>query len=248
MSIFWATVYMELFDFGCLNCFVPNQSFWTMWLLNIQALIFSNIFSITVGYVQLNTVRNDPKSISKRRINKFQKENQYTEVRFAGFLSGGFITVIVVHISTGKGNWQNAPLCCSVAEIAEIEKATGDRIKTLLKYLLKVGKSQKVHLKFLICCLDAVSCLDHVILTVICFLTAAEFWNFSTVLMMGEKWKYTFWDLPTFTVWCARTVSFWNQRFERYDKHTQGYQMHCHGRKNGKKSHFWLIFGEFHTF
>ena len=30
----------------------------------------------------------------------------------------------------------------SVAEIAEIEKATGDRIKTLLKYLLKVGKSQ----------------------------------------------------------------------------------------------------------
>ena len=162
-----------------------------------------------------------------------------------------------------KGNWQNAPLCISVAEIAEIEKATGDRIKTLLKYLLKVGKSQKVHLKFLICCLDAVTCLDHVILTgrqmtyslsnfeyllLSCFLTAAEFWNFSTVLMMGEKWKYTFWDLPTFTVWCARTVSFWNQRFERYDKHTQGYQMHCHGRKNGKKSHFWLIFGEFHTF
>ena len=27
----------------------------------------------------------------------------------------------------------------SVAEIAEIEKATGDRIKTLLKYLSKVG-------------------------------------------------------------------------------------------------------------
>ena len=106
-------------------------------------------------------------------------------------------------------------------------------------------------------------CPNHVILTgrqmtyslsnfeyllLSCFLTAAEFWNFSTVLMMGEKWKYTFWDLPTFTVWCARTVSFWNQRFERYDKHTQGYQMHCHGRKNGKKSHFWLIFGEFHTF
>ena len=45
----------------------------------------------------------------------------------------------------------------SVAEIAEIEKATGDRIKTLLKYLLKVGKSQKVHLKFLTCCLDAVT-------------------------------------------------------------------------------------------
>ena len=43
----------------------------------------------------------------------------------------------------------------SVAEIAENEKATGDRIKTLLKYLLKVGKSQKVHLKFLNCCLDA---------------------------------------------------------------------------------------------
>ena len=49
----------------------------------------------------------------------------------------------------------------SVAEIAEIEKATGDRIKTLLKYLLKVGKSQKVHLKFLNFCLDAVTCLDH---------------------------------------------------------------------------------------
>ena len=52
-----------------------------------------------------------------------------------------------------------------MAEIAEIEKATGDRIKTLLKYLLKVGKSQKVHLKFLTCCLDAVICLDHVIST-----------------------------------------------------------------------------------
>ena len=97
MSIFWATVYMELFDFGCLNCFVPNQSFWTMWLLNIQALIFSNIFSITVGYVQLNTVRNDPKSISKRRINKFQKENQYTEVRFASFLSGWYTTMAVIN-------------------------------------------------------------------------------------------------------------------------------------------------------
>ena len=97
MSIFWATVYMELFDFGCLNCFVQNQSIWTMWLLNIQALIFSNIFSITVGYVQLNTVRNDPKSISKRRINKFQKENQYTEVRFASFLPGGFTTMAVIN-------------------------------------------------------------------------------------------------------------------------------------------------------
>ena len=31
----------------------------------------------------------------------------------------------------------------SEAEIAETEKATGDRIKTLLKYLSKVGKSQK---------------------------------------------------------------------------------------------------------
>ena len=80
-----------------------------------------------------------------------------------------------------------------MAEIAEIEKATGDRIKTLLKYLLKVGKSQKVHLKFLICCLDAVTCLDHVISTgcqmtnlvlnfeyllLLCFLTTAKFCNF----------------------------------------------------------------------
>ena len=30
-----------------------------------------------------------------------------TEMRFASFRSGGFITVIVVK----KGNWQNAPLC-----------------------------------------------------------------------------------------------------------------------------------------
>ena len=89
----------------------------------------------------------------------------------------------------------------SVAETAEIEKAAGDRIKTLLKYLLKVGKSQKVRLKFL-------TCLNHVISTgnqmtnlvsnfeyllLLCFLTAAEFWNFSTVAKSGpiqnRHWK-----------------------------------------------------------
>ena len=32
----------------------------------------------------------------------------YTEVRFASFLSGGFITVIVVN--TPEKNWQNGPL------------------------------------------------------------------------------------------------------------------------------------------
>jgi hypothetical protein len=32
-----------------------------------------------------------------------------TEVRFASFLSGGFITAIVVN--PPKGNWQNAPIC-----------------------------------------------------------------------------------------------------------------------------------------
>ena len=32
-----------------------------------------------------------------------------TEVHFASFLSGGFITAIVVN--PPKGNWQNAPMC-----------------------------------------------------------------------------------------------------------------------------------------
>ena len=36
----------------------------------------------------------------------------FTEVRFASFLSSGFITVVVVNpLKRKHGNWQNAPLC-----------------------------------------------------------------------------------------------------------------------------------------